>query len=237
MTQPVALVTGAGSGIGRETAIQLSKLGYRVVLAGRRVDALRETASMLAGPRAEVGADLGEAIQAEKLVDYAVETFGRLDAVINNAGWSIAATIPQTNAALVQRVFAVNAIAPAIIIARAWPILERQARAEGKGGVFVNVSSMATVDPFESLYAYAAAKSAVNSLARSVAKAGRALGIRGFAIAPGAVETPLLRSIVGIDQLPTEQTLSPESVARLIVDCVTGKRDQNNGETILMPSP
>ncbi len=237
MKQPVALVTGAGSGIGRETAILLSNLGYAVVLAGRRVGALRETASMLKGPRAEMAVDLGDAVAAEKLVDNAVKSFGRIDAIVNNAGWSIAATIPQTNTALVQRIFAVNAIAPAIIIARAWPILERQAREEGAGGVIVNVSSMATVDPFESLYAYAAAKSAVNSLARSVAKAGRELGIRGFAVAPGAVETPLLRSIVGTDQLSTEQTLSPESVAWLIGDCVTGKRDHNNGETILMPSP
>jgi NAD(P)-dependent dehydrogenase (short-subunit alcohol dehydrogenase family) len=181
--------------------------------------------------------DLADADAAGAMVDRAIAKWGRLDAVINNAGWSAAATIPQSDAAFISRVFGVNAVAPAVIISRAWPALERQARAGGRGGVIVNVSSMATVDPFEMLYAYAAAKASVNLMARSVAKAGSKLGIRGFAVAPGAVETDLLRSMFPVTSLPASKALAPGAVADVILACVRGERDAENGGTILVPSP
>jgi NAD(P)-dependent dehydrogenase (short-subunit alcohol dehydrogenase family) len=101
----------------------------------------------------------------------------------------------------------------------------------------VNTSSIATRDPFPILYAYAAAKSAVNSLARSVAIQGKPIGVRGFSVAPGAVETDLLRSLVPASALPTNKTLRPADVAAVILDCVLGRRDSENGSTIYLPSP
>lgn len=234
---PVALVTGAGSGIGRETAQRLSAEGYRVALSGRRADKLTETGRTLSADWIAIPTDLADAPQVERMVDLAAGKWGRLDAIVNNAGWSAAATIPRSDAAFIQHVFAVNAIAPAIIISRAWPTLEKQARAEGKGGVIVNVSSMATIDPFDALYAYAAAKASVNLLAKSVANSGRKLGIRGFAVAPGAVETDLLRSMFPKTSLPESKTLAPAAVADVILACVLGRRDAENGATILVPSP
>ena len=234
---PVALVTGAGSGIGREVAIRLSKAGYRVVLSGRRADKLSETGRALVTEWIAIPTDLADAAQVERMVDLAAGKWGRLDAVVNNAGWSAAATIPRSDAAFIQHVFAVNAVAPAIIISRAWPTMEKQARADGKGGVIVNVSSMATVDPFDALYAYAAAKAGVNLLAKSVASFGKRLGIRGFSVAPGAVETDLLRSMFPKTSLPESKALSAGTVADVIVACVLGERDAENGSTILVPSP
>jgi len=235
--EKVALVTGAGSGIGRAAAIMLSAAGFRLVLVGRRVDKLRETGALLAGPWMAISADLRDPAQVEGMVDQTLAKFGRLDALINNAGYSEPATIEQTTPTLVRDIFAVNAIAPTIAIARAWPALVRQATAEHTGAVIVNVSSFATIDPFPTLYAYAAAKASVNLLARSVANQGAPLNIRGFAVAPGAVETDLLRRIVPSTVLPTSKTLRPESVARVILQCVQGQRDGENGQVILLPSP
>lgn len=234
---PVALITGGGSGIGRATAIELGRVGYALALVGRRETTLRETLRLCGVDEQAIVADLDDPGAGVRAVDAALSHFGRLDAVINNAGWSAAATIAQTTPDLAARVFSLNALTPAAIISRAWPALERQARAEGRGGVIVNVSSMATVDPFPMLYAYAAAKSAVNSLARSAAIEGRPLGIRAFAVAPGAVETDLLRTIVPVAALPPMRTLRPEAVARVIAECVTGTRDAESGRTILLPSP
>lgn len=235
--QAVALITGAGSGIGRDVARQLAQVGYRLALAGRREQALRETLHLAGRPDdAAFPVDLEDPATAVKLVDDVVAQFGRVDAIINNAGWSPSATIAQTTPDITRRVFSLNAEAPTLIIARAWPILVRQAKAEGSGAVIVNTSSIATVDPFPMLYAYAAAKSAVNTLAKSVAKEGKALGIRAYSVAPGAVETELLRSLLPATALPSSKTLRPEAVAQVIVDCVLGRRAEASGSTILLPS-
>lgn len=243
MTTPVAFITGAGTGIGRATATLLAREGFRLCLVGRRVEKLREVGSSLGVESHAIVADLRDAVQVERAVADAVTKFGRVDALINNAGHSPAATIPQTTAAMAQEIFALNAVAPTIAISRAWPVMERQSpvndpRWPGLGrAVVVNVSSYATLDPYPTLYAYAAAKASVNLLAKSVANAGKAAGIRGFAVAPGAVETDLLRSIVPATALPTAYTLSPEEVAGVIVDCVLGRRDADNGGVVWLPSP
>jgi NAD(P)-dependent dehydrogenase (short-subunit alcohol dehydrogenase family) len=239
---PVALVTGAGSGIGREVCLLLAARGFRPALVGRREDTLRETARACGVACQQIPADLASDDAPASIIERCVERWGRIDVLINNAGDSPSATIPQTTPAMARGVFALNAIAPTISISTAWPHFARQAAqavAQGRSprAVVVNVSSMATADPFEALYAYAAAKSAVNSLAQSVAKQGHAIGVLGFAVAPGAVETPLLRRIVPEGTLPTAKTLTPRAVAEVIVACVAGERDSVNGRAILLPSP
>lgn len=234
---PVALITGGSSGIGLAAASLLIARGYHAAISARDPAKLAAAANAL-GPRCTTFfADLEDPSQAERLVDDVLARHARLDAIVNNAGWSPAATIPETTRDIVSRVFALNAIAPTLIISRAWPAMVRQAEQEGSGGVIVNVSSMATVDPFPILYAYAAAKSAVNSLALSVSIQGKPHGIRGFAVAPGAVETPLLRSLIPHESLPQSRTLAPQDVASVIIECITGQRDNDNGKTILVPSP
>jgi NAD(P)-dependent dehydrogenase (short-subunit alcohol dehydrogenase family) len=96
---------------------------------------------------------------------------------------------------------------------------------------------MSTVDPFPGLAIYAASKAALESLARSIKNEGHAYNIKAFNIAPGAVETLMLRSFIDESALPRDKTLSPEAVATVIADCVTGQRDAENGTTIILPSP
>lgn len=240
----VALITGGSSGIGLETARLLAKRGWSVALVARNHAKLEAACAEIGPEAAAIRADLTDADEAASIVDRCVSRLGRLDALINNAGWSPSATIAQTNAAMAREIFAVNSVAPCVSISRAWPIFERQfieaggaTNPDARGGVVVNISSIATVDPFEILYAYAAAKAAVNLLAKSAAKEGSKIGVRAFAVAPGAVETQLLRSLVSELYLSKDKTLAPEAVARVVVECVEGKRDSENGQTILMPGP
>ena len=228
----VALVTGAGSGIGRATAVLLSGRGWRVVLAGRRRGALAETAQSLAGESLAVPGDVGDAGDAARVVDAAASRFGRLDALVNNAGYAPLLPIEHTTPEVIDEVYRVNALGPAYMIARAWPIFVRRG-----AGCVVNVSTIGTFDPFPGFFAYAAAKAAVNSMARSCAKEGAPHNIRAFAVAPGAVETSMLRAIIPESSLPRSACLAPEDVASVIVGCIEGDYDSRSGETITLGSP
>jgi NAD(P)-dependent dehydrogenase (short-subunit alcohol dehydrogenase family) len=232
---PTALITGAGSGIGRAIALELSGAGYACALVGRGERALRETGGMLASPWCAICADLCDAGEASRIVDACVAQLGSLHALINNAGWSPSAELGATREEDIAQVFALNATAPAVSTQRAWGVFARQ-RAAGDAArmCVVSISSLATIDPFPSLWAYAGAKASVNVLTHSVASQGAKLGIMGFAVAPGAVETPLLRSIVPEAALPIEATLAPEVVASLVRACVVGERDADNGATLFV---
>jgi NAD(P)-dependent dehydrogenase (short-subunit alcohol dehydrogenase family) len=226
---PVAIVTGAGSGIGRETAVQLAHRGWRLGLVGRREEPLLETAALLVeGARSMViAADVGVADQAGAMVDAVVARFGRLDALVNNAGFAPVTPIARNTPSLIDEVYRVNALGPAYAIVRAWPVFVRQ-----RSGCVVNVSTIGTIDPFPGFFAYAAAKAAVNLMARSCAVEGRSVGVRAFAVAPGAVETPMLRANFPESAIPRSACLAPADVARLIVACIGGEHDRRNGETI-----
>ncbi|MFO0831685.1 MAG: SDR family oxidoreductase [Phycisphaerales bacterium] len=232
----VALITGAGSGIGRAIAVALGGAGYTLALVGRREEALQATAVLVGGSHACIPADLREPAEASRIVDECVARLGRLDVLVNNAGWSPPATIGQTTPAIAHEVFALNAVAPCVSIARAWPVFERQHLERGAGGVVVSTSSMAVLDPFDVLYAYAGAKAALHSFTQSAAKQGAALGVRAYAVAPGAVETDLLRSVVSESLLPRDRTLSPGTIAGIVRDCVEGRRERDNGGVIWVPS-
>jgi NAD(P)-dependent dehydrogenase (short-subunit alcohol dehydrogenase family) len=95
---------------------------------------------------------------------------------------------------------------------------------------------MATLDPFPGLSAYAASKSALESLTRSIQIEGRAHGIRAFTVAPGAVETEMLRQVVSKEDLSPQRAHDPMDVARVIGECVSGRRDVEMGKTICLPN-
>lgn len=232
-----ALITGSGSGIGRAIAITLSRQGYTCALVGRRADALRQTAAMLAHPAHIITADLTQPFDSQRIVDECVQLTGALHVLVNNAGWSPAADLRATTTEDIAHVYALNAAAPAIAIARAWPTFIKQHAASPANSprmCVINISSLGTIDPFDSLWAYASAKASVNLLALAAARQGKAISVRAFAIAPGAVETDLLRSIVPESMLPPEDTLPPQAVADLVAACVAGQRDGDNGSTIFI---
>jgi NAD(P)-dependent dehydrogenase (short-subunit alcohol dehydrogenase family) len=98
--------------------------------------------------------------------------------------------------------------------------------------VVVNVSSYAARDPFAGLGAYGAAKAGVNLLGLALAREGAEIGVRVHTVAPAATETAMLRSNFSRQQLPEDQTLSPQAVAKVIVQCVCGDLACTSGEVI-----
>lgn len=230
----VAIITGAGSGIGRATALELAGRGWSVTLAGRQADSLNETAGLVAGAHPDaatlvVATDVADATQAERLVNETMRRFARIDALVNNAGLAPVLPIEKTDPGALRRVFDVNALGPGYLIHYAWPIMLRQ-----RSGRIVNVSTLGTADPFPGFFAYAAAKSALNAFAMSCAKEGKRHNIRAFSVAPGAVETAMLRANFSESVLPREACASPEDVAQVLADCATGRRDADNGRTIYL---
>lgn len=225
---PVAIVTGAGTGIGRATALMLADRGYRLTLVGRRPDKLLEVSRTIGEKRCLViPADIGEATACEQIVGRTQRQFGRLDVLINNAGFAPLMAIDHTTPAIIDEIFRVNALGAAYLIHYAWPIFLEQGR-----GRIVNISTMGTVDPFAGFFGYAAAKASMNLMAKSCAKEGRLVDIKAFAIAPGAVETEMLRANFSEEKLPRNKTLPPERIATVVLECLEGKRDSENGKTI-----
>ncbi len=227
----VSIITGASSGIGLETARQLSQLGHHVVLVSRTASVLDEAAASLPGPKTVIACDVGDTAQARAMVDRVKTDLGRIDVLVSNAGWAELHGIAETTDETLERAFRVNALGPAAMIAQAWPVF-----AAKKSGCVVCTSSMATQDPFPGFFAYASSKASVNLLVASCAKEGAKLGVRAFAVAPGAVETPLLRSMFDAQSLPASACLSPEKVASMIVACIQGEHDAENGRVIWMPN-
>lgn len=229
--EQIVIVTGGGTGIGLATARQLARKGWGVAITGRREAKLAQAAKEIEkssfAPVLIVAADLTDRKQAAGVIDAAMLRFGRVDAVVNAAGHAELAPIEQSAGEVLDRALGINTIGTAAVIARAWAEFKKQ-----RSGCVVNISSWATHDPFPGFFAYAASKAAVDLMARSCALEGKAIGVRGFAVAPGAVETDMLRSAFDEEMVPKSACLSPDDVAQVVVSCIEGKHDRENGKTI-----
>jgi NADP-dependent 3-hydroxy acid dehydrogenase YdfG len=218
----VAIVTGAGSGIGRATAVMLGAEGALVVAAGRRQAPLDDVvgAIVAAGGKAVARrADLADPEQASALARWTVETQGGVDILVNNAGHSSRVRnirwLPreQWDAVLGVNLTGVYAITQAAI----GSMLERG------GGTIVTVSSVAALRPgLISGAAYGAAKAGVRNLMGHVHTVYRNQGIRATTIMPAEVDTPILdRRPVVPDARARATMMQPEDVAAAILMCVT----------------
>jgi NAD(P)-dependent dehydrogenase (short-subunit alcohol dehydrogenase family) len=234
----VAIVTGAGSGVGRATAQLLAAAGWGVVLVGRRPEPLEETRRQILAsgapdtPAQVVAADISRPESATQVVARTLARFARIDTLANVAGYVSSLPIEHTTPDQWRQTIDTNLSAVVFMTAAVWPTFRHQ-----HAGVIVNVSSMASIDPFPGLALYAAAKVGVNLFTRCTAREGEPIGVKAVAVAPGAVETGMLRSIIDAKTLPRDRTLAPEQVGAVIRDCITGARPFASGETILLPSP
>ena len=232
MAPRVSIITGAGSGIGRALAQLLSRRGDAIVLVGRRQDRLDETATRCTGPTLVRAADCRGHAAAQEVVHAALHTFGRIDTLVNGAGVAPLVALDATTEELLVDTFAVNAFGPAALIHRCWGTFV----AQGCGRI-VNLSTLGTTDPFEGYFAYAAAKSALDSMTRSAAREGKRHGIVAFSINFGCVDTEMLRKNFSTAHIPAERTHSPETAAAFIQPFVDGERDGDSGQCVPMPSP
>ena len=228
MEKPVAIITGAGRGIGRAVACKLAESKYRLVLVARSHDQLAETA-FICGHGLVAAADVCDEHAVQAVVKQAMKRWGRVDALVNNAGMARMASIDQTPADLWKATIETNLTAAYFFTRAVWPIW----RAQGHG-VLVNVSSQAARDPFPGMSAYAAAKAGLNGFSLSLAREGAPIGVRVHVVAPGATETSMLRASFSKDQFPADQAMDPAEVADVIVHCVLGDLKYSSGEVIYL---
>src|SRR5687768_78732 len=178
MTQKVAVVTGAGSGVGRAVALALLAENYSVALAGRRADVLAETAA-LTGAAAErafaVPCDVGDPGAVRSLFDRTVETFGRVDLLFNNAGIG-APPVPLDELTDDQwrRVVDVNLNGAFWCVREAFRVMKAQTP---RGGRIINNGSISATTPRPNSAPYTATKHAITGLTKSAALDGRAFDI------------------------------------------------------------
>jgi len=187
----VAIITGAGSGIGRASALLLAREGAFVALVDRDAAGAEQTLAMLregGGSGSVHVGDVGEAEFARATVEAAVAKGGRLDVLMTAAGFSCGGTVVTTDPADWDAVFRTNVGGTWLWARAAVPIMQRQGR-----GAIITLASQLAIAGGRRNSAYIAAKGAIVSLTRTMAVDFATDGIRVNAIAPGAIDTPLLR--------------------------------------------
>ena len=195
-SRKVVVVTGAGTGIGRATARMFAGMGAQVVAVGRRAEPLAEAAAGCAGVR-PLTADVAAEGAAEEIMRAVMESHGRLDVLVNNAGIVGGGTLGTITRELVEPQLATNLVAPLMLAQAALPALE------AGGGTIVNVTTSVGQRAWPGNAVYAATKAALELLTRSWAVELAPRGIRVVAVAPGAIDTPINE----------HQGLSPERTA------------------------
>ncbi len=228
MSHRCAIVTGAGRGIGRATALRLARGGYDIVGVARTETELDETRQQVEtiGTRCvTLREDLAEPDAASRVVARATEGLGRIDVLVNNAAVAPLTTIETLGDKALDRCLAVNIRAVVTLTRAVWPVMRT-----GGGGVIVNLSSLASVDPFPGFAVYGGSKAFVGVFTKALAHEGRADNIRVFAVAPGTVETSMLRA--AFPDFPAAECLSPEQVAAQIEVLLDERNQFATGSTI-----
>jgi NAD(P)-dependent dehydrogenase (short-subunit alcohol dehydrogenase family) len=184
----VWFITGAGSGIGAGTARAALKVGNRVVATGRNVEKVRNALKDVAGGNLEVlQLDVSDEAQAKAALDQAVKKFGRVDVVVNNAGYSLLGNFEELSSQDFERQFATNFWGVLNVMRAALPVMRKQ-----RSGHIINMSSVAGVVGLKHCSAYGASKFAVEGLSLSVVEEVGKFGIKVTVVEPGFFRTDLL---------------------------------------------
>jgi 3-oxoacyl-[acyl-carrier protein] reductase len=190
----VALITGASQGLGRALALAYAKEGASIVINARSEEGIRPVAEEAESMGAEVlalAADVSKSADVERLMDAATQRFGRIDVLVNNAGWSKIEPVAEMAPETWRRCMAVDLDGTFHCMRHALPHMIRQG-----GGAIVNISSIAAWEPTdEHGAAYAAAKAGVLALTRVAAAENGRHGVRVNAVAPGLIYNDFLRRI------------------------------------------
>ena len=226
----VVVVTGASSGVGRATALAAAREGAQVVVAARRRERLHQVAADIRrlGSVAHVfPADLADHAAATWLVGATIVRLGRIDVLVNNAGYALYARIEDGHPDDFERIFAVNVLSPLAAMRAAIP----QMRKQGEGHI-VNVASLAAARGLPALGAYCATKAALVSATEAARVELAGSGVGASVISVGPVRTEFVEAAEVRGARPRfagryrRGALAPEQVAQAILRCVrTGAGD------------
>ena len=212
-----ALVTGAGTGIGRAIALSYARAGATLMLNGRRpepLDAVRREIEADGGKAHVLTADVSDQAQAQRLVDETKAALGRIDVLVNNAGKTYDALILRMRWDALDEAIAINLKSVFYLGSAAGKVMLSQ-----RGGAIINISSVVALMGNAGQSAYVAAKAGVIGLTKSLAQEFGSRSIRVNAIAPGFVETDMTRSLTDavkeryLAKVPLGRFGSPDEVA------------------------
>src|SRR4249919_4264791 len=224
MSNPVVLITGALSGIGRAAAVAFAKKGAKVVVAGRRDEAGKALVKELRsfGSEAEfINADVRKEDDVRALVDKTVARFGRLDVAVNNAGTEgKPGPITDQTAESFAATFDTNVLGTLLSMKHELRVMQAQAH-----GSIINISSTYGHQGARGASVYAASKHAVEGLTKSAALEAAGSGVRVNAVAPGPIETGMLARFTGTAEgkaaltktVPLGRVGQPNEIARAAV--------------------
>jgi NAD(P)-dependent dehydrogenase (short-subunit alcohol dehydrogenase family) len=237
-SEKVVIVTGGSSGIGRAAALRFARQGDRVLVTGRRPGPIEET---IAGHANIAGlvAEAASADDAKRTIAKAVDTWGRIDGLVNNAGAGAILALADATADRIMDIFSVNVLGPSLLAAAALPYLR------ATQGTIVNVSSVFGHKPAAGLSHYAASKAALEHLTRCWALELAPLGVRVNAVAAGPTESGALTGMMGLSpeqaaavkeqeraRIPLGRRGVPDDVAEWIVRLVGPASEWMTGQVV-----
>jgi NAD(P)-dependent dehydrogenase (short-subunit alcohol dehydrogenase family) len=243
LSNKVALITGAGSGIGRVTALRFATEGARVVVVDFAEGAGRETVEKIraAGGEADfTRADVAKAADVESMIDFAERRFGALHVLFNNAGIfpDEDGSVLETDEATFDRVIAVNLKGVFFGCKYGIPVLLRA----GGGSIINTASFVAVMGSATAQSAYTASKGGVLALTREIAIEFARKGVRANALCPGPVNTPLLQTLLAdpaarnrrLVHLPMGRLAEAEEIANAVLFLASDESSYVNGATFLV---
>mgnify|MGYP001331377879 CR=1 FL=1 len=238
LNDKVIIVTGGSSGIGRATALRFANLGAKVMITARRSAPLEETVA--AHPNiAGLVADAAAPDNAARTISAAIEKWGRLDVLVNNAGAGALLPLAEATADRIEKIFAVNVFGPSLLTAAALPYLT------AVRGAVINVSSTFGHKAASGLSHYAASKAALEHLTRCWALELAPHRVRVNAVAAGPTESGALMGMMKLspdqaaaieqqerEQIPLKRRGKPDDVAQWIVQLADPASEWVTGQVI-----
>jgi NAD(P)-dependent dehydrogenase (short-subunit alcohol dehydrogenase family) len=219
----VALITGAGTGIGKGTALKFVQEGAKVVIAARREELLAKTAALKPDSISWVRMDLTNEAERARALETVVERHGKLDVLVSNAGYQLWKEFVDTTNEEIDDVFLTNLASTTRFFKQALPYLQKS---RGNIVVVSSTSSRYTVSPSIKLSVYSASKAGLNHLTRSLAPEFGPMGIRINAVAPGLTRGEYADEGLSQNDIATQEWIKnmtplgrigePEDIAKVI---------------------